>query len=147
MMLREDGVGTGRYLVVGECYIHGMDDASGILGPLPDGWDIVISNFSFGGVERQYRHRPRRHDVNDDEDGGPDDDFLTTTTTTTPDDPRLPALAHPWEALPIERNPGGLDFVARFANVETGETLDSDPRMLPEALRAMGVELQTFLLS
>jgi hypothetical protein len=33
-----------------------------------------------------------------------------------------------------------------FRNLVTGETMDSDPRMLPEPLEAKGIELKWFRL-
>jgi len=36
--------------------------------------------------------------------------------------------------------------VAYFRNCETGEVMDSDPRMSPEALKERGVDIKTFHL-
>jgi hypothetical protein len=30
-----------RFLVVGHCYVHGLQDASALFGPLPSPWKVV----------------------------------------------------------------------------------------------------------
>lgn len=59
------------------------------------------------------------------------------------EDPRLPPLPSPWRR--IERDATSedpWDFVADYENVESGEMLNSDPRMLPGALVENGVKLE-----
>jgi hypothetical protein len=79
---------TGKFLVFGESYVHGLNDAIPILGSLPPGW----------------RRIERR------------------------------------------RNPNDPYIFDRFKNNVTGDVVKSDPRMLPDILRARDVKLDSFLL-
>ena len=40
MLLRPQGDGT--FKVVGPAYIHGLNDAEGLLGEMPGGWEITV---------------------------------------------------------------------------------------------------------
>lgn len=33
---------SGRFKVVGECYVHGVMNSEGLLGPLPDTWKVQV---------------------------------------------------------------------------------------------------------
>ena len=63
------------------------------------------------------------------------------------DNPNLGPLPSQWEQGEITEwsvdDPADL---VKFRNKATGEEIDSDPRMLPEALKARGVKLETFSL-
>ena len=73
--------------------------------------------------------------------------YNPTTDELTREDPRLEP--HPdWErveqTMPLEQDdPEVCDF---FRNKRTGEVMDSDPRISPEALEARGVKLRTFAI-
>ncbi|SPO00271.1 related to heterokaryon incompatibility protein [Cephalotrichum gorgonifer] len=116
----------GRHRVVGECYIQGMDDATGILGPLPDCWAVEVDKDSSGFGLHQFRNHHT--------------DILTS------EDPRLPPLSPPWQALETEREPGGPAIWACYQNELNGEVIHSDPRLLPESLEERGIELESFKL-
>ncbi|KAL1861685.1 hypothetical protein VTK73DRAFT_6970 [Phialemonium thermophilum] len=116
----------GRYSVVGECYIEGLDDAVGILGPLPEGWTKVAGKDSDGYTVHNFKNQ--------------------STGVITSEDPRVPPLLPPWRALERERDPGCPAVWACFENTTSGEVIDTDPRMLPDALEQRGVKLETFKL-
>ncbi|KAL8994655.1 MAG: hypothetical protein Q9169_005435 [Polycauliona sp. 2 TL-2023] len=112
---------SGNYIIVGECYIHGIMEGETLLGPLPDEWQSVnIYNEGIG-----YMHA-----------------FLDRQTGEQRyDDPRLGPLPSGWRLDDPDRKP---DWNNWFINEETGERPDwpRDPRMTPEALEARGVTLQ-----
>lgn len=124
MVLRQTS--TQKYQVVGSCYIHGLQDGDGVLGPLPQHWILGFRYDSFGTAVPRF--------VN------------TSTNKETIEDPRLEPLPETWECLPPVRSPGDPHIYARYRNKETQEVMNSDPRMLPDALRARGVPLETFTL-
>ena len=114
------------YRVIGICYIHGLQDGEGILGPLPEQWKVQFVTETNGVFVPRF--------VN------------TLTEEETVQDPRLGPLPEPWECLPAVRTPDDPLIFARYRNKKTGEVMNSDPRMLPDALRARGVPLETFRL-
>ena len=40
MILRP--VESTKYKVLGEAYVHGLEDSNGLLGPLPTHWRVII---------------------------------------------------------------------------------------------------------
>ncbi|KAI9646426.1 hypothetical protein NHQ30_004418 [Ciborinia camelliae] len=117
---------SGEFLVVGSYFIHGLMDGEAILGPVPSTCKVEL-----------YRRK----------DSGYSTHFVKASNKTTLDDPRLPPLPSEW--IEINRDDGPCPWPIRrssFKNVVTGESMDSDPRMLPEALMERGVKLQQFRL-
>ncbi|TGO40538.1 hypothetical protein BHYA_0035g00120 [Botrytis hyacinthi] len=114
---------SGDFLVVGSYFIHGLMDGEALLGPIPSPWKTEL-----------YRRK----------DSGYSTHFVKPNEKTL-DDPRLPPLPPEW--VEVNRDDGpwpiGRSF---FKNVVTGETMDSDPRMLPQALMKRGVKLRKFRL-
>jgi len=123
-MLRQTGDKT--YKVVGECYLYGILDGEALLGPLPPGWHVklVMNNTGF--------HEPRFCNSN--------------TNTMVREDPRLGQVPPEWESLDQEQTPEDALLFAPHRNNITGEVINSDPRLFPEALIARGVKLETFRL-
>ncbi|KAH7142747.1 heterokaryon incompatibility protein-domain-containing protein [Dactylonectria estremocensis] len=116
----------GSFQVVGSCYLHGFSSTEAFLGPLPASWVIQYKPDSCG-VETPYF-------------------FKKDTGEEAQEDPRLGELPSEWEAVQADRTRDDPHFFMWFRNKVTGETMNSDPRMLPEALRDRGVDLQTFRL-
>jgi hypothetical protein len=112
--------------VVGEAYVHGLSAGVGILGPLSPRWEAILKGDALG------RPTPRFLDVR--------------TGSETLEDPRLGDLPPHWERAPYLRASDDADVLERFRNVETGQVLNYDPRLAPEALASRGVELQSFRL-
>ncbi len=124
MILRP--VDFGKFQVVGEAYIHGLEDAIGVLGPLPAHWKAIIMEDTLGRPLHRYMN--------------------LTTFEQTAEDPRLNVLPPEWERMAYERSPDDPALFEVFKNNVTGETINSDPRLSPEALRVRGVKLETFQL-
>ena len=61
-------------------------------------------------------------------------------------DPRLGLVPAPWRWQHPVRTPNDPWTFVHFRNEETGEMVNYDPRMLPEALKTRGVHVETFLL-
>lgn len=125
MILRQDI--SGRFRVVGECYVHGLEDTTSILGPLPRQWTGIVRGDALG--RQLYRY------------------LNLWTFQDTPEDPRLDPLPSEWERVAYKRSPDDPAIFERFRNVVTGETINSDPRLSPMALEARGVNLKTFQLA
>lgn len=118
---------SGSYQVVGECYVHGLDDAIGLLGPLPKGWKAIIRGDALGRPNQRFTD-PR-------------------SNTEVVEDPRLESLPANWERATYERLEDDPAIFEKFRNLETGELVNYDPRMSPKALEVRGVELQSFRLT
>lgn len=96
-------------------------DGEALLGPIPSPWKLQAHN-SLGPEFTNY--------------------FVKSSTVKTLDDPRLPPLSSEWEEV-------GRDNTTTktyFRNTTTGDTTRFDPRMLPKALEAKGVNLERFQL-
>jgi hypothetical protein len=63
------------------------------------------------------------------------------------EDPRLEGTnLGNWERFDHEPEPDDPPVFDYFRHKETGEVINSDPRMLPKALEARGVKLESFML-
>lgn len=116
----------GRFRVVGECYVHGLSDAVGILGILPDKWKVIIKGDAFGRPTPRYVCLPEHGE--------------------TENDPRLGPLHQNWERVTCNRSADDPSIFEKFLNLETGEKVDFDPRLFPDALIARGVQLEYLTL-
>lgn len=112
----------GRFRVVGECYVHGLSDAVGILGTLPDQWKVIIKGDAFGRPTPRYVSLQEYCEIEND--------------------PRLGSLPQSWERVSCNRSAEDPSIFEKFLSHETGEEVDSDPRLFPDALIARGVELE-----
>ncbi|CAM1507511.1 Fc.00g071520.m01.CDS01 [Cosmosporella sp. VM-42] len=124
IVLRQTSLGS--FKVIGECYVHGLEDAIGLLGPLEPPWKGVIKG---------------------DADGRLSQGFLNLATgEEMVDDPRL-GPSHPvWERAAYKRRDDDPAIFQRFKNLETGEVINYDPRMSPESLQARGIKLEKIRL-
>lgn len=114
---------SGEFLIVGSYFIHGLMDGEALLGPIPSPWKTEL-----------YRRK----------DSGYSTHFAKPNEKTL-DDPRLPPL--PFEWVEVNRDDGPWPIGKYyFRNTVTGESMDSDPRMLPDALVKRGANLQKFRL-
>jgi hypothetical protein len=124
MILRPDV--SGKFKVIGICYVHGLSDSSCLLGPLPKPWRV---------------------DVGWDSSALPVYNFVNSSTNErTIEDPRLGPLPAEWKRLQSERVRDDPVAFQKFKNINTDEVMDSDPRLLPEALEPRGIPLITFPL-
>jgi hypothetical protein len=93
------------------------------LGPLPKPWLFRSSYDSAGYCLFNYSN--------------------PETGVVTKSDPRMDSLPGAWEQVDSQRIPGDPPIFQRFRSKVTGEVMDSDPQMLPEALKVRGVQLET----
>jgi hypothetical protein len=119
-------VNPGRFQVVSEAYIHGLEDAKGILGPLPPGWRVIYT------VDALGRQLHRYIDV--------------WTKRETADDPRLHILPSEWHRVAHERSADDAGFLEMFRNHITGEMINFDPRLTAKSLTSQGVSMSTLRL-
>ena len=117
---------TGDFRVVGPChYVHGLMEGEGLLGHIAQPW------------------KPQYHNV----DGMNTLHFFNSDTkVVSPDDPRAGPLPDEWEPAPRRPTADDPREFAHFKNKATGEIINSDPRLLPGALRSRGVALETIRL-
>lgn len=121
----------GRFQLVGTSFVYGLHDAIPLLGPLPPGWRVVLNPNNLNH-ERYICH------------------FVNERGDVQAEDPRLEP--HPdWARVELKdlgRDLNGDDpeFCSFFRHNITGELIDYDPRMSPEALKARGVQLTNFAL-
>lgn len=128
MLLRPCADETDSYSVVGECYVHGLEDGQAILGPLPDGYQAQLAK-SKDGQSTALLFRD------------------TATGAVSAQDPRLEPLGGPdcpWERVQMEREPDDPPSVQCFRSTLDGRVMKSDPRILPDALRKRGTKLVDF---
>ena len=118
-------VSPDLFKVQGSCYYHGLMDGEAFLGSLPEGWTVL--QYSINGM-----YLPR---------------YLNGLTGEVHvNDPRLGPLPPDWVHVDVERTATDPLFVDSFKKVATGETVDSDPRILLDALDRRGVKLERFRL-
>jgi hypothetical protein len=103
-------------------------DGEALLGALPRPWSVKAVNDERGVPSQQFR--------NDDKN------------ITTRDDPRLVSVPIPaeWESMDFEWTPADPLYCRKFRNTNTGEVINSDPRLFPEALIEPGFTLKTITL-
>ncbi|KAI1353846.1 HET-domain-containing protein [Xylaria sp. FL0043] len=119
---------NGEYEVVGSCYIHGVMDGEALLGELPCPWTVETQIDERGVWTPCFQ--------NDDLD------------EWTEDDPRLDSIPLPaeWEPIEFEWTRSDPDNCRKFRNRDTGEIINTDPRLLPEALLERGIPVKTITL-
>ncbi|KAK2763903.1 hypothetical protein FQN54_009522 [Arachnomyces sp. PD_36] len=114
---------TSSFLVIGPCFVQGLLDAEALLGQLPSPWKLQMLRTTLGYQSARF--------------------VSEETEEEAEEDPRLPPLPKTWRHIkrdPTNEDP--WDFVADYENIESGEILNSDPRMLSEALVRNGVKLE-----
>ncbi|CZR66363.1 uncharacterized protein PAC_16264 [Phialocephala subalpina] len=116
LLLRPNSEGT--FEVIGPCYLHGIMYGESLLGPLPHPWEYQLLDMKDGG-------------------GAFEPWYLNPTTNIhTRDDPRLGELPPEWDKVEDrERTRDDPVFVSWYRNKTSGEEINSDPRLTPEALQ------------
>jgi hypothetical protein len=124
IVLRE--MSDNQFQVIGSCYIHGLMEGESLLGQLPEPWKAQI-HVDSNEIRKPY--------------------YVNTITGESTDESRwLGPLSSEWERVPAVRAPEDPILFTRFRNKDTGELVNWDPRLLPEALEARGVKLRKFEL-
>lgn len=119
-----DQGGARTFSVVGECFVHGLQDAASLLGPLAPPFEGVAAWVD--GDRRCLRFHN------------------TQTGQVTQDDPRLEPLPE-WERS-VDKLVDGDDTTLYdfFRHKVTGELVNYDPRLEPDMLEARGVRLEWY---
>ncbi|KAF2649712.1 HET-domain-containing protein [Lophiostoma macrostomum CBS 122681] len=116
---------TGDFRVVAPCFVHGIMDAESLLGPLPKPWISQLQIVDACDVLHF---------------------FNVDTNELLLEDPRLPPLPSGWEETGRKPTSDDPRYFKEFHNRDTGRVINSDPRMMPDALRARGVVIRAFRL-
>jgi hypothetical protein len=122
---------TVKNQVVGESYIHGLMEGQAILGSIPTPWSVML-RLSDSLLNPQRRNETYFYN--------------SDTMVRSRHDPRLEALPNEWEEIDVEDDVRLGTLIQHYRNKLTGEIINSDPRLLPEALEARGVLLEMFEL-
>ncbi|KAI0429111.1 HET-domain-containing protein [Xylaria sp. FL1042] len=119
---------NGEYQVVGSCYIHGAMDGEVLLGELPYPWKIELEIDKRGNWMYIFQN--------------------SCLDEWREDDPRLDSIPIPaeWEPIEFEWTRSDPDFCRKFRNRDTGEIINSDPRLSAEALLERGIPVKTITL-
>ncbi|KAI0968156.1 HET-domain-containing protein [Xylaria arbuscula] len=119
---------AGEYEIVGDCYLHSVMDGEALLGALPHPWKVKLLN-----DERGFRI-PK---------------FYNSDSIEIREyDPRLdsiPILAE-WELIEFQWTREDPNTCRKFRNKATGEIINSDPRLFPEALLERGILVKSITL-
>ena len=115
-----------RYRVIGECFIYGLQDASYLLGPLPRPWNSTVHPVTGNRRKLVFSNGE--------------------TGETTGNDPRL-ALLTGWEIIDRRANGDDLEIYQFIRNKDSGEVVNFDPRMEPEALKTNGIDVAMLTLA
>lgn len=108
-------------------YVGGLMEGEALLGPLPQEWEVIREQIGHDGKIRPI--------------------FVNIRTGTKhSDDPRMEIMSSEWEWIGSTSFTWTYRTLHRYRNNETGQTVLGDPRLLPEALEARGVMLQTIAM-
>ncbi|KAN0113200.1 HET domain containing protein [Hyaloscypha variabilis] len=114
-----------KFIIVGKSHIHGLTNGEALVGKLSRPWIVQSYRAGYHYVFKYYNN---------------------DTSTLTDEDPRLPPLNEDWRKIHRERTLDDPLHIAYFKHIPTGHIINSDPRLLPDALRSRGIQLQTFEL-
>lgn len=124
ILLRSDSTVINKgFTVIGEFYVHGLDDGVTLLGPLPPDWRIQLGKGLSGSAAMQNLR----------------------TDGVAEDDARLAALSEEWSKVNRGRDPDDPALFQTYENSQTGEEINCDPRLTSNELRRRGVKLQRFI--
>lgn len=123
-------VSARHYRIVSRCYVHGIMNGEVLLGPIPNPWTV---QYVFKELENHRILKVRY--------------FNAATDSVSYEDPRLGEMPEDWVRDLTQRDDMRHPYeVPFYKNKVTGECINSDPRLLPAALRERGVQLQDFPL-
>ncbi|KAF8863011.1 hypothetical protein BDZ45DRAFT_738690 [Acephala macrosclerotiorum] len=122
-ILRPNLPGT-TFSIIGHCYIHGLMHGEALLGPVPKPWVAKRRMNWRGGHEACSEHT------------------MSEEVVDMTEDPHLYSGSDDWERLEND----DPHRIQKWKNHETGEVVNSDPRLSPDALIERGVKLEMFTL-
>ena len=143
----------GAFEVVGNCLVLDYHDAVAFLGTLDKSCRVVLPGDNHGGIRSRFRCSSRTTEIDKQHgssilDDEKEADYAESEVEEqdTIHDPRLGPLPEGWRWIETVRTNNDPFIFETFENSVTGEKMNSDPRMLPDALRARGVKLDWFEL-
>jgi hypothetical protein len=112
--------------------MYGIMDAEVLLGPLPVNWEVILSNTLRSGQPTRWMFSK--------------DPFQSHYMHEH--DPRLGLSPFPqhWERIDKEDEMRLSWEAQHYRHRITGEVINLDPRMLPDSLKARGVQIETICL-
>ncbi|KAF4459783.1 ankyrin repeat and SAM domain containing 6 [Fusarium albosuccineum] len=125
MLIRPTDESNNKFHLVGICFVPGLLDGESLLGSLPADWKLQMI-FTDGSYVPSYVNPSTGHNQ--------------------AQDPRLKPLEPNWAQITRERTQDDPYFLQWFQNEQTGEIMNSDPRLLPDALRNRNITLEHFQL-
>ncbi|OCK72931.1 HET-domain-containing protein [Lepidopterella palustris CBS 459.81] len=125
MLLRPTDESRDTFQLVGICFVPGLLDGESLLGPLPANWKLEMI-FRDGSYVPTY--------------------INTSTSHSQPQDPRLQPLDPNWAKTTRDRTQDDPYFLQWFQDVQRSRITNSDPRLLPCALKKRGIILEHFKL-
>jgi len=125
LLIRPTDESKDTFHLVGICFVPGLLDGESLLDPLPDNWKLQMI-FSDGSYAPTY--------------------INTLTGHSQSQDPRLPPLDPKWVKITRERTQDDPYFLQWFQDKQSSQIVNSDPRLLPSALKERGIRLEHFKL-
>jgi hypothetical protein len=116
---------SGRFRILGPAHIHGLMEGQAVLGSLSPSWNLVVKN-TYSTYTLLF------HSVQDG--------------TRTPEDPRLGELPENWEPIEKEDEARLRYTVQHYRHKITNEIINSDPRLMLEAVRARSIKVETLVV-
>jgi hypothetical protein len=116
---------SGRFRILGPAHVHGLMEGQAVLGSLSPSWKLVVEH-TYSTYRLLFRNA---------QDGA-----------KTPQDPRLGVLPENWEPIEKEDEARLRYTVQHYRHKVTNEIINSDPRLVLEAVRARGIKVETLVL-
>jgi hypothetical protein len=125
MVLRPTTPDCAQYWVVGEAFCHGIMNGEALLGPLPEGWRIVIRHDRPANINCTAFWNSKSRQL-------------------SAEDPRLGNLSEGWR----RQSHADEQFQTLFIHDNNGESLETweDPRITTDELRLKDVQLTAYTL-
>ncbi|KAF5681214.1 heterokaryon incompatibility protein [Fusarium heterosporum] len=117
-------VSADQFRLAGECCIHGLQDGTGVLGPLPPGWSVQAHFDPSGQAKYSY--------------------YNCQSGVSSENDPRLPPLPGHVQKQELLRTTDDPIVAESFEDYLTGNKMKHDPRMTADALRDRGCNIVSF---
>jgi hypothetical protein len=115
----------GRFRILGPAYVHGLMEGQAVLGSLSPSWNPIVEH-TYSTYTLLFRNS---------QDGA-----------KTQEDPRLGKLPENWEPIEKEDDARLRYTIQHYRHKITNEIINSDPRLLLEAVRARGIKVKTLVL-
>ncbi|KAI2637516.1 heterokaryon incompatibility protein-domain-containing protein [Xylaria nigripes] len=125
LLIRPADESKDTFHLVGICFAPGLMDGESLLGPLPDDWKLQLV-FRDGSYVPTYINTSNGH--------------------SQPQDPRLQPLDPNYATITRKRTQDDPYFTQWFQDKQRNKLVNSDPRLLPSALKARGIKLEHFKL-